>query len=147
MAYRQMLMQGIISAPPPFDPPVDGDKAREARRAERSEWLKSLPEADPREKRIDYGRPLMALGSEERLREALKSIRIPVLILGGTEDPISTPALMTRTAECLPHCKLVMYSNCGHNIDTDLVEELTEEADRFLRQAAKNGKWYKEAEQ
>jgi len=147
MSYRQMLLQGIISAPPPFDPPVDGDEEREARRAERAAWLKSLPEADPREKAIDYGRPLMGLGSEEKLREALKTIRVPVLILGGTEDPISTPALMTRTAECLPCCKLVMYSNCGHNIDTDLVEELTEEADRFLRQTAKNGKWYREVRQ
>ena len=70
------------------------------------------------------------------------SIRTPVLILGGTDDPISTPELMTRTARCLPHCKLVMYSNCGHNIDTDLTEELAEETDRFLRQAAENGKWY-----
>ena len=144
MSYRQMLMQGIISAPPPFDPPVEDDAEREARRGERETWLKGLPEADPREKQVDYGRPLMGLGSEEKLREALKSIRTPVLILGGTEDPISTPALMTRTAECLPHCKLVMYSNCGHNIDTDLTEELTEEADRFLTQAEKNGKWYKE---
>ena len=144
MSYRQMLMQGIISAPPPFDPPIDGDKDREARRREREVWLKGLPEADPREKKVDYGRPLMNLGSEEKLREALKSIRTPVLILGGAEDPISTPALMMRTAECLPHCKLVMYSNCGHNIDTDLVEELTEESDRFLRQAARNGKWYAE---
>ena len=144
MSYRQMLLQGIISAPPPFDPEIDQDEARETRRREREAWLKDLPEADPREKAVDYGRPLMALGSEEKLREALKSIRIPVLILGGTEDPISTPALMTRTAECLPHCKLVMYSNCGHNIDTDLVEELTEETDRFLKQAEKNGKWYQE---
>ena len=144
MSYRQMLLQGIISAPPPFDPPVDGDAGRGARRREREEWLKQLPEADPREKTVDYGRPLMGLGSEEKLRETLRGIRTPVLILGGIEDPISTPALMTRTAECLPHCKLVMYSNCGHNIDTDLVEELTEEADRFLKQAEKNGKWYQE---
>ena len=49
---------------------------------------------------------------------------------------------MMRTAHCLPHCKLVVYSNCGHNIDTDLTEELTEEADRFLAQVEKNGKWY-----
>ena len=35
-----------------------------------------------------------------------------------------------------------MYSNCGHNIDTDLTEELTEEADHFLRQAEDSGKWY-----
>ena len=144
MSYRQMLMKGIISAPPPFDPPVEDDAEREARRRERETWLKELPEADPREKQVDYGRPLMGLGSEDKLREALKSVRTPVLILGGTEDPISTPELMTRTAECLPHCKLVVYSNCGHNIDTDLVEELTEEADRFLTQAEKNGKWYKE---
>ena len=142
MSYRQMLMQGIISAPPPFDPPIDDDPGREARRAKRMEWLKELPEADPREKKIDYGRPLMRLGSEEKLCEALKSIRTPVLILGGTEDPISTPELMMRTARCLPHCKLVMYSNCGHNIDTDLTEELAEEAGRFLAQAAENGKWY-----
>ncbi|MBO4291401.1 MAG: alpha/beta hydrolase [Lachnospiraceae bacterium] len=142
MSYRQMLMQGIISAPPPFDPPIDRDAGREARRKERKKWLESLPEADPREKRVDYGRPLMGLGSEEKLREALRGISTPVLILGGMDDPISTPALMIRTAECLPHCKLALYSNCGHNIDTDLVEELTMEADRFLTQAAKNGKWY-----
>ena len=49
---------------------------------------------------------------------------------------------MTRTARCLPHCKLVMYSNCGHNIDTDLTEELTGEADRFLKQAEADRKWY-----
>jgi len=142
MSYRQMLMQGIISAPPPFDPPIDGDPGREARRRKREEWLKTLPEADPREKQVDYGRPLMACGTEEKLCEALSSIRTPVLILGGTEDPISTPELMMRTARCLPHCKLVIYSNCGHNIDTDLTEELAGETDRFLKQAADNGKWY-----
>ena len=143
MSYRQMLMQGIISEPPPFDPPIDDDPGREARRGRRQAWLNGLPEADPREKQIDYGRPLMRFGTEEKLREALSSIRTPTLILGGTDDPISTPELMTRTARCLPHCKLVMYSNCGHNIDTDLTEELTEEADRFLRQTEKNGKWYR----
>ena len=142
MSYRQMLMQGIISEPPPFDPPIDDDPDREARRAIRGKWLEGQPEADPREKRIDYGRPLMQCGTEEKLREALATIQTPTLILGGTEDPISTPELMTRTAKCLPHCKMVMYSNCGHNIDTDLTEDLTEEADRFLKQTAKNGKWY-----
>ena len=143
MSYRQMMMQGIISAPPPFDPPVDSDPGREARRRKRGEWLAGLPEADPREKRIDYGRPLASCGTEEKLREALSSIRTPVLILGGAEDPISTPELMMRTACCLPHCKLVMYSNCGHNIDTDLTEELAEEADRFLARAEDGGKWYR----
>ena len=132
MSYRQMLLQGIISSPPPFDPPAGGDPAREARRQRRQLWLSSLPEADPREKAIDYGRPLMRCGSEEKLRELLSSFRTPVLILGGTEDPISTPELMTRTAKALPHCKMIVWSGCGHNIDTDFPEELAAEADRFL---------------
>ena len=142
MSNRQMLMQGIISEAPPFDPPIDDDPDREARRLKRQQWLNGLPEADPREKAIDYGRPLMRCETEENLCEALASVRTPTLILGGTEDPISTPELMMRTARCLPHCKLVMYSNCGHNIDTDLTEELAQETDRFLAQAEANGKWY-----
>ena len=143
MSYRQMLMQGIIDAPPPFDPPIDRDQARTARRKEREDWLSALPEADPRERAVDYGRPLMAMGSEEKLCEALKSIETPTLIIGGIDDPISTPELMIRTAQCLKHCKLVIYSNCGHNIDTDIVEEVVSEADAFLKQTAVDGKWYK----
>ena len=133
MSYRQMLMQGLIDAPPPFDPPIDHDPERKSRRRERQAWLDSLPEPDEREKRIDYGRPLMSCGTEKRLREVLSAMQTPTLILGGMEDPISTPELMLRTAGCLPHCKLVMYSNCGHNLDTEMPEELAEEADRFLK--------------
>ena len=132
MSYRQILLQGLISAPPPFDPPTD-DPDRLARRKKREAWLKSLPKADPLEKQVDYGRPLMCCGTEERLREVLRSLQTPTLILGGTDDPISTPALMTRTACCLPDCRLVMYSRSGHNIDTDIPEELADEADRFLQ--------------
>ena len=142
MSYRQMMMQGIIDAPPPFDPPISDDEDRAKRRKVREEWLGSLPEADPREKAVDYGRPLMYLKTEEKLCEALATIQTPTLILGGAKDPISTPELMMRTANLLPNCKLIMYSNFGHNIDTDIVEELSEEADRFIRQACANGKYY-----
>lgn len=142
MSYRQMMMQGIIDAPPPFDPPIDSDPARELRRERRAEWLAALPEADPRERAIDYGRPLMKYKNEETLCEKLRSIQTPTLIIGGTDDPISTPELMMRTAQCLPHCKLVMYSNCGHNIDTDLIEEVCDETNRFLRQVEETGRCY-----
>ena len=81
---------------------------------------------------VELTRAGIAQVTSEKLREVLRSLQTPTLILGGTDDPISTPALMTRTACCLPHCKMVMYSGCGHNIDTDIPEELAEEADRFL---------------
>lgn len=83
---------------------------------------------------MDYGRPLMRCKTEENLKNTLSSFRTPVLILGGTEDPISTPELMTRTAKCLPHCKMILYSGCGHNIDTDFPDELADESERFLAQ-------------
>ena len=88
----------------------------------------------------------MKCGNEEVLRERLRSIQTPTLILGGTEDPISTPELMIRTAKCLPHCKLVIYSNCGHNIDTDIYEELSDETDRFLKNVMKNSRVYRETD-
>ena len=147
MSYRQMLEQGIIKCPPPFDPPIDDDPARQLRRDRRNEHISKLPPADPRQQAIDYGRPLMALGSEERLCEELKKIKIPTLLIGGMEDPIAKPELMIRTASCLPHCKLVMYSNCGHNIDTDIIEEVSDEADRFIKTVLTAGKCYKAADE
>ena len=147
MSYRQMLMQGIISSPPPFDPPVDDDPSRSVRRKEREEIISRPKETDPREKKIDYGRPLMKYKTEENLCRELSNIKTPVLILGGIDDPISTPDLMMRTAKCLPHCKLVVYSNCGHNIDTDLIEELSDEACRFLENVESKGRVYREAKE
>ena len=142
MSYRQMLAQGIIKEVPPFNPPIDNDNTRQLRRDRRSAHIAAQPPAPELERKVDYGRPLMALGSEEKLCEELKKITTPVLIIGGTEDPISTPELMIRTANCLPHCKLVVYSNCGHDIDTDLVEETCDEASRFIKNVLKTKKWY-----
>jgi pimeloyl-ACP methyl ester carboxylesterase len=147
MSYRQMLEQGIIKCPPPFDPEIDNDPARTLRRERRAEHISHNAPPDPKEKAIDYGRPLMGLKTEERLQEELKKITVPTLLIGGTEDPISKMELMMRTAECLPHCKLVVYSNCGHNIDTDIIEEVTDEADRFIKTVRETGRWYRKVEE
>lgn len=142
MSIRQMMLSGIIKEPPPMDPPIDNDTRRQERRDIREEHISHNSEPDPREKAIDYGRPLLKYKTEEKLIEMLSTIKTPTLILGGIDDPISTPELMLRTAKALAHCKLVIYSNCGHNIDTDLIEELCGEADRFIKQVGKDGKVY-----
>ncbi len=143
MSYRQMLSQGIIKEIPPFDPPIDNDRDRQIRRDYRNCWMSGLPHAFMAEQKLDYGRPLMRLGTEEKLCEELRKITVPTLLIGGCDDPISPPELLMRTAECLPHCKLVICSNCGHNIDTDLIEEVSDESDRFIKIAKASGKWYK----
>ena len=142
MSMRQMVLSGIIKEVPPMDPPIDDDEARSKRRAAREEHISHNPEPDPREKAIDYGRPLLKYKTEEKLCEMLHTINTPTLILGAIDDPISTPELMVRTAKQLPHCKLVMYSNTGHNIDTDLIEELSTESERFLKQVDTDGRVY-----
>ena len=142
MSYRQMIEQGIIKCVPPFDPPIDGDSDREKRRAYREKWISNGPEGFEEERKLDYGRPLMRLKTEENLCNELKKIDVPTLLIGGYDDPISKPELLMRTAGCLPHCKLVMYSNCGHNIDTDIYEEVSDEADRFLKNVFNTGKVY-----
>lgn len=147
MSYRQMLMQGIIKEIPPFNPPIDNDEARQLRRDRRSEHISKQPEAPELERKVDYGRPLMKYKNEENLCEALRTIKVPTLMIGGVNDPISTPELMIRTAGCLPHCKLVIYSNCGHDIDTDLIEETCDEADRFIKITLENKKWYRSVEE
>jgi len=142
MSFKQMLEKGIIKEFPPFNPPIDNDESRQARRDVREAHIKALPPAPEEERNINYGRPLLKYKTEENLKKALATIDVPTLMIGGVDDPISTPELMVRTARCLPHCKLLIYSNCGHDIDTDLIEETTAEADRFIKNADATGKWY-----
>ena len=142
MSYRQMLEQLIITCPPPFDSPIDNDNDRQARRDYREHWITTGPHATKEEQILDYGRPMMRFKTEEKLCEALKTITVPILYIGGYDDPISTPELMMRSLGCLPHCKMIIYSNCGHNIDTDLIEEVSDEADRFIKNAIKTGRYY-----
>ncbi len=130
----------------PMDPPTNEDPAV-ARRDARNAAFRAATEAEqtPEEKAIDYRRPLIALGTEEKLQEALRTIQTPTLMLGGMEDPISRPDLMLRTAQCLPHGKLVMYSGFGHSGPFgQLIEECTEEILNFLRNVEKTGRVYKE---
>ena len=130
----------------PMDPPEYEDPAVARRDAKNAPYRAQLQaEQTPEEKALDYKRPLIGLGSEEKVCEALRTIQTPTLMLGGMEDSISRPDLMMRTAACLPHCKLVMYSGFGHSGPyCQLIEECTEEILNFLRNVEQTGRVYKE---
>ena len=133
----------------PMDPPEFEDPAVARRDARNAPYRAQLQaEQTPEEKALDYKRPLIGLGSEEKVCEALRTIRTPTLMLGGMEDPISRPDLMIRTAQCLPHGKLVMYSGFGHSGPyCQLIEECTEEILNFLRNVEETGRVYKKIEE
>ncbi|MBR6405091.1 MAG: alpha/beta hydrolase [Lachnospiraceae bacterium] len=150
MSYKKMLELGLVQPKPMQMPTSDPalllrrEKEHEANEKRRAEPDYEKVYNDPVSQNIQYGRPLAALGSEEALIAALKTIETPVLILGGTEDFISRPDLMVRSAENLKNCKLVIYSGFGHGLD--IYEEMADEAEHFYRNWTGNGTVYTKVE-
>ena len=143
MSLRNMVALGLIE-PKPFQAPTDDPRLLERRELGQSltdfELETERMNEQPEVKAIEYGRPLSYLGTEEKLKEALRTIELPVLIMGGTEDFISRTDLMMRSAENIKHCKTVIYSGFGHGID--IFEEMAEEACRFYKNQAETGYYY-----
>lgn len=146
ISYRASLKDGKPRKP--MNPEFIDDPAVMERRGRNGEYYSECAKREtPEERNIDYKRPLIKLGNEEKVKEALRTIQTPTLMLGGIEDPISRPDLMMRTAECLPHGKLVMYSGFGHaGPYSEIVEEAVEEAVNFLRNVEETGKVYKKVQ-
>ena len=142
-SYRSMEAAGMKMKP--IDPACS-DEAVNRRVARNAPYYARLSaERTPDEAQLDYGRPLMELKTEERVQQALRTIKTPTLMLGGMEDPISRPDLMLRTAQCLPHGKLVLYSGFGHSGPFNrIIEEAAEEAAHFLRNVEATGRVYRE---
>ncbi len=147
-SFRTMEKENPAKPRRPMDPLQYEDPAVERRNARNAVYRARLQaEQTPEEKAIDYKRPLISLGTEEKVCEALRTIQTPTLMLGGIEDPISRPDLMMRTAQCLPHGKLVMYSGFGHSGPyCQIIEECTEEIINFLRNVEETGRVYKRIE-
>ena len=134
-SIRSLTMSGKLKLPvmrtPSSDPRI---RERYSMEEEENRLKRARPDYEaiydaPETKAIDFGRPLAALHTEAKVQEALKTIRTPVLIIGGMEDPISRPDLMLRTAKCLPNCKLVIHSGVSHAIP--MVEDAADDALRF----------------
>ena len=145
MSYRNMVELGLVEPKPMMMPTEDERllKRRADNERRKDPELDALQNA-PEVKAIEYGRPLAGLGSEENLKQALRTVTTPVLIMGGTEDFISRPDLMMRTAGCLKNCKTVIYSGFGHVLD--IYEELADEALRFYNNQKATGYYYSPVE-
>ena len=145
-SIRSLMAEGKMKLPvmrtDSDDPRIRERYALEdaASKAQRAEPDYAEVYDSPETRAIDYGRPLAALHTEARVQEALKTIKTPVLIIGGMEDPISRPDLMLRTAACLPCCKLVIHSGVSHAIP--MVEDAAEDAVRFYGNLVQTGYYY-----
>ena len=146
MSFKEMVEKGLVvlkESASQIDDPALLERRRlikeDMERVLNSEEYKKYYDVDE-VKNIHYGRPLAYLENEENLKAMLRTIKTPVLILGGGDDPISRNDLMVRTMENLPNCKLVIYGGFGHGID--IFEELAFEANRFYENVTKTGYYW-----
>ncbi len=147
VSYRTKMLRGE-PVKPMFTPAEyfnDPEVTERYRRDAEYAAIEAKDHESPEERKLDYKRPLMDLENEANLKEFLESIKIPTLVVGGTEDPISTPETMLRTVSCIPNSKLILYHGFSHNEPWRIfVEEVSSEIAFFLNNVYENnGHFYK----
>lgn len=84
----------------------------------------------------DYDRAFYPEGSPRQLAaiyasgsrvEQLSQMKIPTLVIHGTDDTLITPSGGVRTAEVIPGARLVMFEDMGHDIPRPLWPRFVEE--------------------
>jgi pimeloyl-ACP methyl ester carboxylesterase len=66
------------------------------------------------------------------LREVVRSIDVPTLLVTGDRDPVIAPRWNRRTAAAIPGARFVELENCGHTPQEECPEQLVEVVRDFL---------------
>ena len=72
-------------------------------------------------------RQLAAMLASGSRVEALERLRVPTLVIHGTDDTLIAPSGGERTAQLVPGAKLVMIRDMGHDRPTPLWPEICEQ--------------------
>jgi 3-oxoadipate enol-lactonase len=65
-------------------------------------------------------------------REELKKLRMPVLIIQGESDILTTPAMAREVAQSIPNSELVILKQKGHTLNAEAINECIELIKRFI---------------
>jgi pimeloyl-ACP methyl ester carboxylesterase len=69
--------------------------------------------------------------------DALRTVKVPVLITHGEQDQIVIPAVSQYTASVIPHAKISLYPNCAHMPFWEDAPRFNRELDAFVHEARK----------
>ena len=69
-------------------------------------------------------RQLAAIAASPSRTDALGRVEVPFTVVHGTDDALVTPSGGRRTAEAVPHAKLVEIDGMGHNLPRALWDEI-----------------------
>ena len=71
-------------------------------------------------------RQLLATTLQPDRREALRSLRVPTLVIHGDEDPLVRPECGIDTHQCVPGSKLRMIAGMGHELRSGAFSEIVD---------------------
>ncbi len=83
-----------------------------------------------------YLRQQRAILARPDSRPGLGSIRCPMVILGGRQDPLAAPGLLKEMAAAIPGARLIVIEDCGHLAPLERPEAVTRALRDWLAQKA-----------
>ncbi|MEK7411522.1 MAG: alpha/beta hydrolase [Actinomycetota bacterium] len=81
-------------------------------------------------------RQLAAIYASSSRGEALQKIDVPTLVVHGTDDTLISPSGGRRTAELIPHARLLMVEDMGHDLPRPLWPEIVSAVHELTRAVA-----------
>ena len=78
-----------------------------------------------------YRKAVRLLTSFDR-RDNLANIRVPTLVVAGSDDLVAPPAILERMAKHIPGAEYVLLEGCGHLGPMDQPEAFNTVVERFL---------------
>lgn len=81
-------------------------------------------------------RQMAAIYASGNRSEALRSLRVPSLVIHGTDDTLITPSGGERTAELIPGARYLLVEDMGHDLPEPLWPTIVAEIDAHVSAAA-----------
>lgn len=129
-AFREMR---IRSAAPQFSGQETPEEIAR-KNAVYEETVENLRAMTPEEGIINPLKPFPHAKTEEALIEELRRIKTPTIHIGGMRDHIIFPENLIRSCAAVENSKLIIYSDCTHDVAQEREAELVEDILAFCRQ-------------
>jgi pimeloyl-ACP methyl ester carboxylesterase len=105
--------------------------------ADEARWRADAERAYDRAFRPDgTRRQFLAVGASGSRGDALRTVRVPFLVMHGSADTLITPSGGERTAELVPDARFVLIEGMGHDYPPQLWQRWVDEVAGFIESLA-----------
>lgn len=107
---EKKALNAVKAVVPLLDDPEEGEAARLEIEQTKEFWI-NMPAVSAT---LNPKKPFPKCITEEELVSEMSKIHVPLLMLGGSADPISSPELMLRSLRAVKDSKLVLFEGVDH---------------------------------